>query len=290
MDKKIFDGILICSDIDGTIFYQFPGTERGLVPENACRAIRYFQENGGRFTLATGRLPQYSSTALPQYLIPNAPTVTLNGAVIYDAKNDIELFKSPIKDEIARITYDVIERYPNMIRLDLQCSDNHSYSIKRAEDGNGYVYRDTLNRDNPFLPIRNRQEFSAIFGDITCYKTLYVFPAEDSESAREEISAAFPEYAISRSWKNGVELQNADADKGHSTRRLADILGDVRLLVCVGDYENDISMLRSADIGYAVADALESVRCAADRVTERTCKEGALEEIIYQLEAEFGCK
>jgi len=101
------------------------------------------------------------------------------------------------------------------------------------------------------------------------------------------LTADFPEYAVSRSWINGVELQRADADKGHSTRRLAEMLDGIKLLVCVGDFENDVSMIKRADIGYAVNDAIDSVLTAADRITERTCKDGALEEIIYELEKEL---
>ena len=72
MEKKKFEGILICSDIDGTVFYHEPVLDRRYVPENSCRAIKYFQDNGGRFTFATGRFPQFSAKELLQYVIPNA--------------------------------------------------------------------------------------------------------------------------------------------------------------------------------------------------------------------------
>ena len=45
----LFDGYLICTDCDGTL----TDTEGRLSKENA-HAIRYFQKQGGRFTLATG--------------------------------------------------------------------------------------------------------------------------------------------------------------------------------------------------------------------------------------------
>ena len=82
-------------------------------------------------------------------------------------------------------------------------------------------------------------------------------------------------------------MQNSEADKGKGARMLADILGGVKLLVCAGDYENDISMIEQADIGYAVANAHPSVKAAADRVTKRECLEGAIAEIIYDLDKEL---
>lgn len=286
---KKFDGILICSDIDGTIFYQPPGDEtivKGYVPENVCRAIRYFQENGGRFTLATGRFPKYAGRNLSQYLIPNAPLVTLNGAVIYDAENDVELFTRSISDNIARLSYDVLERYPTIFRLDLQCADNCSFNITRTDGG--YKYRNVLDPTDKYHFINSREDFLRDFSDKKVYKILYFVTDEESDRLKEMIASDFPEYAVARSWINGVELQCADADKGSSTRRLADMLGDVRLLVCVGDFENDITMLKSADVGYAVNNARENVKAAADRVTKTTCKDGAMEEVIRDIEKEFG--
>ena len=68
---------------------------------------------------------------------------------------------------------------------------------------------------------------------------------------------------------------------------LANLLGDVKLLVCAGDFENDISMIESADIGYAVANSHPDVKAAADRITKRTCAEGAIAEIIEDLDREI---
>lgn len=287
MEKKKFDGVLICSDIDGTLFFHSQSMEKGLVPENACKAIKYFQDNGGRFTLATGRFPRYAATALSQFITPNAPLVTLNGTVIYDAKLDKMLSKCPLNDDIARLSYDVINKIPTMTRTYLHCDGNVSYSIKRDGSG-GFVYKNELDAADTYRPILSREHFSQLFGDAVVFKVLYIFREEDSDSALAEITEMFPEYAISRSWINGIELNRADADKAHGTRFLADLLGDVKLLVCVGDFENDISMLKAADIGYAVASARDEVKAAADRVTVKTCAEGAIEEIIEDLERELG--
>ena len=43
-------------------------------------------------------------------------------------------------------------------------------------------------------------------------------------------------------------------------------------------------MLEEADIGYAVANAIDEVKAAADRVTRRNNAEGAVAEIIGEIE------
>ena len=288
MNKGKFDGILICSDIDNTLFYHLPKSEEGFVAENACKAIKYFQENGGRFTLATGRFPWFAGKELSEYITPNAPLIALNGSMIYDTEKKEMLFSSPINDDILRLSFDVIEKYPSMRRISLQCGGG-SYSFKRQKNG-GYIYSEEF-VDSPILhSIHTREEFAEIIKNEDVYKVLYVVPTKNSKRIKDTITAAFPEYAVARSWINGIELQNASADKGKSARRLAEMLGDVRLLVCVGDYENDLSMIKEADIGYAVQNALPSIKKEADRVTTLSSKYGAIAEIIEQLEKEFAIK
>ena len=54
----------------------------------------------------------------------------------------------------------------------------------------------------------------------------------------------------------------------------------------VGDYENDVSMLEMADIGYAVSNATELCLKAADRITVSN-NENAIAVIIRELEEEL---
>ena len=53
-------------------------------------------------------------------------------------------------------------------------------------------------------------------------------------------------------------------------------------LVCVGDYENDVTLLQAADISYAVGNAMPKLKQIADRVTV-TNKEDAIAAIIAEL-------
>ena len=59
-------------------------------------------------------------------------------------------------------------------------------------------------------------------------------------------------------------------------------LPGVRLTVAAGDFENDLSLIAEADVGYAVANASEEVRAAADRITV-SCGEHAIARIVEEL-------
>ena len=60
----------------------------------------------------------------------------------------------------------------------------------------------------------------------------------------------------------------------------------INTIICAGDYENDISMLEYADIGFAVKNATAEAKAAADIVCDATCEEGAIAWIINKLDKE----
>ena len=87
-----FDGFLICSDVDSTLTY-----EAGKVSDENAKAIKYFQDEGGLFTLATGRAPSFMEHFSDKVKI-NAPVVSFKGALLYDTEKD-ELIKKDSKTE-----------------------------------------------------------------------------------------------------------------------------------------------------------------------------------------------
>ena len=52
------------------------------------------------------------------------------------------------------------------------------------------------------------------------------------------------------------------------------------LIVAIGDEENDISMIRNAGVGVAMKNAVQSVKDAADYVTEHDNNEDGVAEVI----------
>jgi len=83
-----FDGILFLSDMDGTLLHQ------AVLSDENRKAVEYFTENGGMFTVATGRAPDFIKKF---NLKINAPVISINGTLIYDPKNDcvIKEFSMP---------------------------------------------------------------------------------------------------------------------------------------------------------------------------------------------------
>ena len=87
-----------------------------------------------------------------------------------------------------------------------------------------------------------------------------------------------------RSEKILYEILPKGIHKGVALTKLVELLGlDPAKTIAVGDYNNDIGMLRAAGIGIAVANAVPAVKEAADVVTVSN-QEHAIARVISDLE------
>ena len=73
-----FSGVLIACDVDGTL------VENGVLSDENAKAINYFIDEGGLFTVATGRTPDHIKEHYMPELKVNVPMICVNGTVIAD--------------------------------------------------------------------------------------------------------------------------------------------------------------------------------------------------------------
>ena len=70
---KKFEGILFCTDLDGTLF-----DDNKTISKENLDAIEYFKSEGGLFTFITGRPPRITDD-IYKAVQPNAPYGCNNG-------------------------------------------------------------------------------------------------------------------------------------------------------------------------------------------------------------------
>ena len=251
-----FDGILLMSDFDGTIY-----CDKNVSAENR-QAIKYFQSEGGLFAIASGRPPKWLE-AWKEYFTPNTYCAMMNGALITDPEGKEFIFESPMNNRGRDAARTMFELCRELAWLQF------------------FTYKSIFEINNP-LGVESDTVPSKVFKTICCV------PAEKSDEYTQKLHELLDgEYLVMRSWINGIEVQNIGSGKGDALDRLRVLLGDrVKTVVAVGDFENDIDMIRRADIGYAVGNALPCVKAAADRVTVN-CTEHAIAKIIEDLEREL---
>ena len=87
-----------------------------------------------------------------------------------------------------------------------------------------------------------------------------------------------------RSERSLFEILPKGANKGLALKKLAEHLGvNMPKTIAIGDYDNDASMLSTAGLGIAVANASQAALDAADVVTVSN-EEDAIAKVIYDLE------
>lgn len=248
-----FEGVLLCSDYDGTLFYD------GFVESN-IEALNEFMAEGGKFTLCTGRRAKQA----PMDVVPNAPVIGMCGSEVCDLSTGERLALWPMGEEWRGIARDLRGR-EDLARIRFDSEDSpHVFAV-----------------DDPAM-----DEFIETYDGVMCritflYKELRTDPLLVPPEVREICEGRC---SVMSNGNDEFELVAYGKDKGHGVRYLKERLG-AKLLVCVGDYDGDISMIRAADIGYAVDNASPYVKAEADRVTVHA-KEGIIRYIMKDIAGE----
>lgn len=247
-----FDGFLFCSDYDGTLYYN------NTVLQSDIEAVEYFKSEGGLFTIVSGRSAIFFADT-PVIKLVNTYIIGLNGASIYDPVNSKSLYEGSLPEGSLGLARRLL-------------FENSKIKELRVHDRQSWV---RLTRENI--------DTTAIPADQT--KIVFIVGDEDSEYVRDYVRENVDEkYSVERGWLNGIELLSVENTKGSTVRRLAGMLGDrAKTVICVGDYENDVTMMRAADIGFAVGNALDCVKDAADEVVV-PANEGAIGFIVNKIE------
>ena len=264
-----FSGILFCTDLDGTLYKN----DKTVSKEN-LDAIEYFKSQGGLFTFITGRVPK-TSAKICEIIKPNAPYGCVNGAGIYDNARKEYLWKTFLNDDVAELIDSVSNKLP---QIAIQANvENDVYFIK---DNDAMVY---------FRSITGLDNISKKFEDIRepILKIVFAHNEEEQILKLEKLLNSHPkakDFDFIRSERRLYEILPKGTSKGDLLLKLADLLGvDRKKTIAVGDYNNDISMIKCAGVGFAVSNARDCVKAVADRITVSN-EENAIAAIIDELD------
>ncbi len=250
---KKFEGMLFCTDLDGTLF-----SDDKTVSKQNLQAIEYFKSEGGRFTFITGRVPK-TSGEIYRIINPNAPYGCMNGGGIYDGRREKYLWSAFLSPRVLELVRAVDTQLPE---IGIQFNTENE------------VY---FNKDNPVLV-----RFREITGvpKITCpyegvsepvMKVVLAHHEEEKIRALKTLLDGHPaasEFDFIRSEQVLYEILPKGVSKGAGLCKMAELLGiDPEKTIAVGDYDNDVSMLKTAKLSFAVANAVDEAKAAAGHVT-----------------------
>ena len=275
MGKGKFEGMLLVVDYDDT----FCPEHGGAVPDENRRAAQYFMDEGGCFTIATGRDVRSYYSIRDRFTV-NAPLVLSNGAVIFDGETGESWYEG---------------------FLPFSCRDELT-AVRDAFPGTGMeVHRGAdvhVCGKNPGLeahlaamgvPVSEADPTHILY---PWTKVVLVAPGElraENETAHKicaYVTEHFPgKYEVSPSGAL-VDIVTAGSDKGSGVRRLADFLEILpENIVCIGDGWNDLPMLRTAGRAFAPETAVPAV-FSLENVTKLGTAECCVREALEKIEAE----
>jgi Cof subfamily protein (haloacid dehalogenase superfamily) len=263
-----YSDFLIVTDVDGTLMR----AELGISEKNLA-AIRAFTEKGGGFTVATGREINVTKELLEGVPI-TAPSIHINGGYIYDWERQEILEPHYMPRDFSEKVRLLLDRYPGI--------DCH-FATHRAV--NLLTSGDMIRR---YLP--DREFYSCGFGDIPelVYKYIMTCPPEEMPEIRAFVEELVGNEAdVLQSSPFFLELLPVGISKGKALRRVCELTGrSIQNCAAVGDYENDLEMIRTAGIGAAPENAIPAVKEAADYLLE-PCEKDAIAELINILEERY---
>lgn len=262
---------LIVTDLDDTLL-------RGdlTISERTIETIRRAMDRGITVAVATGRM--YPS-ALPyaRALGLKGPILCCQGAQIADIESGRTLKITGIQKALALEAI----RHAEERGLYIQYYSTEAYFFEKTCEQSEYYNRMSGIRGAEL----GRKCSDAL--DFDPVKLLCIAEPPVIREAYAEAREAFAErLEIAISKPNYLEMTHPDANKGGAVKKLSELMGIPReqVMAC-GDALNDLTMLRFAGLGVAVANGDELVKSEADAVTASNEEDGVAQAIEkYALE------
>ncbi len=264
-----YEQYLILSDMDGTLI----GSNFEISQKN-FNAIKYFIEHGGNFGVATGRT-KYSIRPYIGELKLNGPCILYNGALVYDFEKDRD-----IKSEF--LEKHMLDEY---IDYCLKNFENMTVEIFTPEMM--YIVSPEVNVDPTVEREKKVFRYSALadVSEMDWYKVILFDTGKNLLEAQAALKAFELEDKLENVFSQDfyLELLKKNVSKGKALEKLKKLPRfSQKTIIAVGDYDNDIGMIKAANVGIAVKNARACVKQAADIITVNN-DEDVMQDIIFNI-------
>ena len=253
---------ILALDLDGTLL----DSEKRLSEVNR-KALAAAAAKGLLVVPTTGRFfgmmpPAVRDLPFVRYAI------TVNGAQVYDRETDTAI----VREELPLAQALEIMRFLDGFDVIYDCYQDNWGRMTRAMQEKAEEYAQCPHY------VKMIREFRKPYPDLKEYlaeqgrdvQKIMLFARDPAVRDRilADIQTHFDDLAVSTSTFNNLEINTATAHKGRAIERFAAHFGwTLANCMAFGDGLNDLTMVRMAGVGVAMANAAPEVREAADYVT-----------------------
>ncbi len=269
----IFDGCLITSDVDDTL------VSNGTISEKNIKKIEYFMNEGGMFSVATGRSANAISTVTDN-LKHFSPSVVANGCIVYDYNNNEILYQEIIPQTDHKLLKAIIDA-----KLNVGCeihSGIKSFTLLRNSEADFHQEYEGYE-----APDCSFEEADRLMWNKVIFLTEEITEFEKIKELAKELKISSS--LISTGMFSGdkrhdfLEIVPKGVSKATAINKLCEILKiENGKSFAIGDYYNDVPMLKNADIAAVTFGAPDDVKLFADYITA-PCEDGAVADFIDYL-------
>lgn len=275
---KSFDCVAIVTDLDGTYL-----AKGGVVHPANVQAVTAFCKKGGYFTYGTGRMHKNIARVLPDSKsVCNLPAVVANGSYLFDFARGERMYPTSMRTEdvicVASYAREIAPAVGvRVVTPDGFMSDGHGEDIKREITRVPFDFPHVL-------PV---SDWARVNPTQQWFKLVFRGEAADLETLRPYLVERFGdrfEFAISG--PRFLELTAKGCTKASGVQRLRELLaaqGKRVFVVACGDQENDLAMLRCADLALCPENATDAVKSLCASVL-RHHDQGMMPEVVAYIE------
>lgn len=265
---------LVAIDCDNTLL-----DSKGFIPKENKKTIKYLQEKGVQFVIATGRNDILVADYIEELGI-KAPVIGCNGASIRDLKTN-QLYKF---DPISHDALKSIFKYCTENKIDCKafsmekCYENTPESLKEMFPDIIKSYAKKLLYSLDFKYIK---DLNTIIGTDEIIKVVIVDNDYDFVVKTREALNKIPDIDAFLSARDCIDIEYKNVSKGQGLKHYAELINIAQEdIVAIGDNENDISMIQYAGFGVAMENGEEKLKEIADYITCTNNEAGVSKALI----------
>jgi len=262
---------LVCIDMDGTLL-----DSKKNVSQRNLEAIEKSHKLGVKIAICTGRIFT-SAKYYGEIIGVKAPIIASNGAYIREKDRDEVIYKSVLGYENCKIIFSVFKKYgivPHFFTSDSIYTEKLIYFSAYYNEENK-----KLEKENQ-VAIKITDQWEKVFQDNELEIIKAVAVDDDLHKvaqAKRELRKISSVEVVS-SHNNNFEVMCRDTSKGRGVEILSEFYGfSPEEIICIGDNENDLSMIKFAGLGVAMGNSNDEIKKAADYVTSTNDEDGVAE-------------
>ncbi len=258
-----FDKYILISDLDGTLLKG----ENYISPKD-IEAIKYFQKEGGKFSVATGRSLNRVKF-IKEKLDIDLPVILLNGAEIVDINTEKILWGKYMHESVLEVIKDFNSK--NSECGIIAFSKDKDYFI------NPEIFFEILGDLNDFRYVNATTEDIKL----PVNKVVFYSHSDILEYLISEYKDYLDKLTFTKSDINFYEIIDKTVNKGNALEILKEMMNfNGYNLIAVGDNLNDLEMILKADLGVTAGHNCAVLYDVADKIIDK-------EDVIYNLMKEL---